>query len=104
MLFTAAHAAVVDPVRMMRKRVDTVASLVLDVDRPETTVLDVVDQLVNRGVVADGDLILGLAGVDLIYVGLSALLCAADRVLPRDRVAPRRHRERPRRRALKARS
>jgi hypothetical protein len=27
--------------------------------------------------------VIGLAGVDLIYLRLSALLCAADRVLPR---------------------
>ena len=104
LLLTAEHAAVVDPVRIMRKRVDTVAAAVLDVDAPETTVLDVVDQLVNTGVVADGDVILGLAGVDLIYVGLSALLCAADRVLPRERVTPRPRRARPRRRTVKTRS
>ena len=37
---------------------------------------------------ANGDLTLGVAGVDLIYVRLAALLCAADRVLPRDPSAP----------------
>jgi hypothetical protein len=39
---------------------------------------------------ANGDITLGLAGVDLIYVRLAALLCAADRVLPRDPQAPKR--------------
>ena len=29
-----------------------------------------------------GDAVIGLAGVDLIYLRLSLLLCAADRVLP----------------------
>jgi len=62
---------------------------------PESTVLDVVDELLNRGVVADGDLTLGVAGVDLIYLRLSALLCAADRVLPRDE-RPAKVRSRPR--------
>ena len=33
---------------------------------------------------ANGDVTLGVAGIDLIYLRLSALLCAADRVLPRD--------------------
>ena len=31
---------------------------------------------------ANGDVTLGVAGIDLIYLRLSALLCAADRVLP----------------------
>jgi hypothetical protein len=42
----------------------------------------VLDNLLNRGVVLNADLILALANVDLVYVRLSALLCAADRVLP----------------------
>jgi hypothetical protein len=42
----------------------------------------VLDNLLNRGVVLNADLILALADVDLVYVRLSALLCAADRVLP----------------------
>jgi len=51
-------------------------------DSTEESLLDLVDNLLNRGVVLDAELVLGLAGVDLIYVHLSALLCAADRVLP----------------------
>ena len=38
--------------------------------------------LLNKGVMANGDVTLGVAGIDLIYLRLSALLCAADRVLP----------------------
>ena len=52
-------------------------------DSTDTSLLDLVDNLLNRGVVLDAELVLGLAGVDLVYVHLSALLCAADRVLPR---------------------
>jgi hypothetical protein len=33
-------------------------------------------------VLIHGEVVLGLAGVDLVYLQLSALLCAADRVLP----------------------
>lgn len=51
-------------------------------DAPQTTVLDLVDELLNKGVVANADVTLGVAGIDLIYLRLSALLCAADRVLP----------------------
>jgi len=49
----------------------------------ETSLLDVIDSLLNKGVVLNADVILSLAHVDLVYLRLSALLCAADRVLPR---------------------
>jgi hypothetical protein len=50
---------------------------------PAATIVDLLDRLLDKGVMTTGDLTLGLAGVDLIYVRLSALLCAVDRVLPR---------------------
>jgi hypothetical protein len=49
-------------------------------DRADASLLDVVDNLLTKGVVLSGDVVVGLAGVDLIYIRLSALLCAADRV------------------------
>ncbi len=73
----------------MAKRDRRIAAQVLDPAEP--TVLDLLDHLLNKGVLASGDLTLGVAGIDLIYVRLSALLCAADRVLPR-RAAPIRRR------------
>ena len=58
----------------------TTAARILDSD--EASVLDVVDNALNKGVVLSGDLTLALAHVDLVYARLSVLLCAADRVLP----------------------
>jgi Gas vesicle protein len=49
-------------------------------DDAAPSLLDLVDQVLNKGVVIDGEVVLGLAGVDLIYLRLSALLCAADRL------------------------
>jgi gas vesicle protein GvpA/GvpJ/GvpM family len=49
---------------------------------PESTVLDVLDHLLNKGVMLNADVTLGVAGIDLIYLRLSSLLCAADRILP----------------------
>ena len=49
-------------------------------DTTDSSLLDLVDNLLNRGVVITGDVMLGLAGVDLVYLRLSALLCSADRV------------------------
>lgn len=51
-------------------------------EAPESTVLDLLDHLLNKGVMANGDVTLGVAGIDLIYLRLSTILCAADRVLP----------------------
>ena len=72
----------------------------------DASLLDVVDNVLNKGVVLTGDLTIALAQVDLIYARLSLLLCAADRVLPQEPHDPvmRRHvrrtsRARPRRRA-----
>ncbi len=55
----------------------------LIMDDSEKSLVDVLDSLLNQGVVLNADVILALANVDLVYLRLSALLCAADRVLPR---------------------
>jgi len=56
----------------------------LDVlDTSDVSLLDTVDNLLNKGVVLTGEVVLGLAGIDLIYLQLSAVLCAADRILPK---------------------
>ncbi len=52
-------------------------------DDEDASLLDVLDNLLNKGVVLNADIVLALADVDLVYVRLAALLCAADRVLPR---------------------
>ena len=52
------------------------------IDDSERSLADVVDNLLNQGVMLNAEIILALANVDLVYLRLSALLCAADRVLP----------------------
>lgn len=67
-------------------------------DQPDESLLDLVDSLLDKGVALDGELVLGLADVDLIYLRLGALVAAADRVFeqepgggqPRRRRRPRR--------------
>lgn len=71
-------------------------------DTKEESLLDLLDHVLDKGVMAAGDLTLGVAGIDLIYVRLSALLCAADRILPkrpeaRKRNTRSRHRRKVRR-------
>jgi hypothetical protein len=72
----------------MAPRTPTVADELLD--EPQGSLLDVLDHLLNKGVMATGDVTLGVAGIDLIYLRLSTILCAADRVLPPDPMAARR--------------
>jgi gas vesicle protein GvpA/GvpJ/GvpM family len=60
----------------------TLADAVLD--GGETSLLDLLDKLLNKGVVLNGDVVLGVAGVDLVYLRLSSLLCAIDRVQRRE--------------------
>lgn len=49
-------------------------------EHADDSLLDVVDNLLTKGVVLSGDVVIGLAGVDLIYARLSVLLVAADRI------------------------
>jgi len=65
-------------------------------DDPETSVLDLLDRLLAKGVMLTGDVTLGVAGVDLIYLRLSSLLCATDKVLPSNGRPSRRRRRRRR--------
>jgi hypothetical protein len=48
----------------------------------DASLLDIVDNVLSKGVVLTGDLTIGLAQVDLVYARVSLLLCAADRILP----------------------
>jgi hypothetical protein len=65
----------------------TVAKRVL-ADDEEATLLDLVDNVLTRGVVLTGDVTIGLAHVDLVYARLSLLLCAADRIMPGEHPDP----------------
>lgn len=53
-------------------------------DTADDSLLDLVDNLLNRGVVVSGEVMLGLAGVDLVYLRVQAILCAADKVERRE--------------------
>jgi hypothetical protein len=53
------------------------------------TLLDLLDQVLSSGVMAHGDLTISVAGVDLIYLGLRALLTSADRAEALHMLPPR---------------
>ncbi|HEV8190253.1 MAG TPA: gas vesicle protein [Ktedonobacterales bacterium] len=49
-------------------------------EQRDVTLLDLLDRIVDRGVVLTGDLTISVADVDLIVVGLRLLLASADRL------------------------
>ena len=82
--------------RVPRAAEPTDADLILETTQ-EGTLLDLLDKLLNKGVVTTGDVVLGVAGVDLVYLRLSSLLCAVDRIMPGASGRKRRHNRGPRR-------
>jgi hypothetical protein len=83
------------------RRLSMKADAALILGTEDASLLDIVDNVLNKGVVLTGDITIALADVDLLYARLSLLLCAADRVLPtesHDAVV-----RRSRRRAVRAR-
>ena len=53
-------------------------------DRAEgVTLADLLDRVVDRGVVVSGDVVISLAGVELIYLNVRLLLCSAEHVMDR---------------------
>ena len=81
-----------------RKRPQKVsdADLILESSH-EASLLDMIDKLLDKGVVVNGDVVLGVAGVDLVYLRLAALLSAIDRIFPGRTGKKRRHNRGPRR-------
>ncbi len=60
----------------------------------EVSLLDILDHVLNSGVVIHGSLVISLAGVDLIYLGLNVVLTSVETALQHMRLeqlpAPRR--------------
>lgn len=46
--------------------------------------LEIIDHVLPKGVMVQGEVVLGVAGVDPVYLRLNALLCAADCILARE--------------------
>jgi gas vesicle structural protein len=49
-----------------------------DALQKEVTLLELVDRLLDKGVVRSGDITLSVADVDLVYVGLRVLLSSVE--------------------------
>jgi hypothetical protein len=54
------------------------------IEQADASLLEVIDHVLAQGVILRGELMLGVANVDLVYVRLSAMLCAADRLFDKE--------------------
>lgn len=46
----------------------------------DVPLVELVDRLLNRGVVLTGEVTISVAGVDLVYLGLSVVLASVDTI------------------------
>ena len=47
----------------------------------EMTLLDILDHVLNQGVVLRGNVVISLAGVDLVFLGLDVILTSVETAL-----------------------
>jgi hypothetical protein len=47
----------------------------------EASLLEVLDHVLNAGIVLHGSLVISIAGVDLVYLGLNAVLTSVETAL-----------------------
>ncbi len=57
------------------------ASLLVTDSDGDISLLDILDHVLNSGVVIHGSLVISLAGVDLVYVGLNVVLTSVETAL-----------------------
>jgi hypothetical protein len=59
----------------------------------EVSLLEILDHVLNSGVVIHGSLVISLAGVDLVYLGLNVVLTSIETALTNLRVEEKRGRK-----------
>jgi hypothetical protein len=47
-------------------------------DASDLTIVDLLDRALDKGVLLWGELVISVADVDLVYLGLKAMLCSVD--------------------------
>jgi hypothetical protein len=51
-----------------------------ELTQEDTSLLELVDRLLNKGVVLAGEATISVAGIDLIYLGLNVVLAAVETI------------------------
>jgi hypothetical protein len=44
----------------------------------DITILEVLDRVLNKGVILSGDVVISVADIDLIYLGVKLMLCSVE--------------------------
>ncbi|MBI3959454.1 MAG: gas vesicle protein [Chloroflexi bacterium] len=52
----------------------------LTIRHKEVALLELLDRVLDKGVVVAGDVTISVADIDLIYLGLRVLLCSVERM------------------------
>ena len=52
-----------------------------DSSEEDASLLDILDHVLNTGIVLHGSLVISVAGVDLVYLGLNAILTSVETAL-----------------------
>jgi Gas vesicle protein len=55
-------------------------STLQNVPQDDIALVDLIDRLIDGGVVVSGEVVLSLAGIDLVYLGLRLVLAPVDEV------------------------
>lgn len=61
----------------------------------ETSLLEILDHVLNQGAIIRGNVVISLAGVDLIYLGLDVILTSVETALKHMRIEPSERHQRP---------
>jgi len=54
----------------------------------QLSLLDIVDHVLNQGIILHGNMVISLAGVDLVYVGIDVILSSVETALRHMGTAP----------------
>jgi gas vesicle protein GvpA/GvpJ/GvpM family len=64
----------------MSTSADTFDTITLEGEN-DISLLDILDHVLNSGVIIHGSIVISLAGVDLVYVGLNVILTSVETAL-----------------------
>ena len=53
----------------------------LSEEEKEMTLLELLDRLLDKGIIIHGDLMISIADIDLIYVGLRLVISSVDTIM-----------------------
>jgi hypothetical protein len=76
------------PIRLSLMPNDFESVAVLGGGEEEVSLLEILDHVLNYGVVIHGTLVISLAGVDLVYLGLNVVLASVETALNNLQIDP----------------